>query len=267
MIKIKEYFKKYLIGDVAHMFKISPGLIRHYEKIGLINSLKEDINNYRHYNIDLIEQISNIVMLRSLELSLDEINQIQSTCNHDIDQSINILENHIEINNQKILYLRKISQKTKKLINDFQKIKINKNKIEIRKSPKLICISLSNILDIEELARNHSKLISKNLFPRISFFLKKEKLMDHSIDFDAYSQFGICVEYNKTLKSEGIILPGRDCAYSIFIGKGFENIGKKYKEMLDWIYENNYYPYDDAMELGFLCIGDNYIIEIYIPIK
>lgn len=62
------------IGDVAKMFHLSVGLLRYYEKIGLL--LPEYVDKetgYRYYNVRQFESLNTIRYLRVLDMPLEQI--------------------------------------------------------------------------------------------------------------------------------------------------------------------------------------------------
>ena len=66
--------KLFPIGEVAKLYAISVGNLRHYEKIGLL--MPEYVNpesGYRYYSVKQFECLNTIRYLRSLVLSLDTI--------------------------------------------------------------------------------------------------------------------------------------------------------------------------------------------------
>ena len=62
------------IGDVAKMFHLSVGSLRHYEKIGLLKPEYTDKETgYRYYGMQQFEVLTMIRFLRVLDMPLDEI--------------------------------------------------------------------------------------------------------------------------------------------------------------------------------------------------
>ena len=64
------------IGDLAKELSVSTKTLRHYEKIGILPQADRSENGYRTYSRDAERTARFIVMLRRLELSLDEIRQL-----------------------------------------------------------------------------------------------------------------------------------------------------------------------------------------------
>lgn len=64
------------IGDLAKELSVSTKTLRHYEKIGILPQADRSENGYRTYSRDAERTARFIVMLRRLELSLDDIRQL-----------------------------------------------------------------------------------------------------------------------------------------------------------------------------------------------
>jgi len=62
------------IGEVAKMYHLSVGTLRHYEQAGLLKPEYTDPDTgYRYYSVRQFERLTNIRYLRALGLPLDEI--------------------------------------------------------------------------------------------------------------------------------------------------------------------------------------------------
>lgn len=77
----KELFQ---IGDVAKMYQLSVGTLRHYEQIGLLRPEKVDPKTgYRYYSVRQFELLNNIRYLRALGMPLEKITAYMQ--NRDVD--------------------------------------------------------------------------------------------------------------------------------------------------------------------------------------
>ena len=62
------------IGEVARLFHISVGTLRHYEKLGLLRPEYVDPDSgYRYYSTSQFEHLNTIRYLRALDMPLDRI--------------------------------------------------------------------------------------------------------------------------------------------------------------------------------------------------
>lgn len=69
------------IGELAEKFNISTRTLRYYEEEGLIDSVRLGDSRYRYYNSDTIKKLEQILLLRELDLTINDIKKIFSTKN------------------------------------------------------------------------------------------------------------------------------------------------------------------------------------------
>lgn len=64
------------IGELATVFHVTPGTIRHYESLGLLKpSFVDPETNYRFYEFSRLEVLHTIRYLRSLGMTLEAIGE------------------------------------------------------------------------------------------------------------------------------------------------------------------------------------------------
>lgn len=68
--------KMLTISEVSRGFNVTPRMLRHYEKIGLLPSNRIDDYAYRVYDEDAVRRLQCIIVLRKLRISLKEISSI-----------------------------------------------------------------------------------------------------------------------------------------------------------------------------------------------
>ena len=72
----KENRELFPIGEVAKMFRVSVGTLRHYEKIGLLApEFVAPDTGYRYYSTRQLECLNTIRYLRVLEMPLEQIRE------------------------------------------------------------------------------------------------------------------------------------------------------------------------------------------------
>lgn len=102
--------KLFRISDVAKMFQVSAGTLRHYEQAGLLRPEHTDPETgYRYYSVRQFEVLNTIRYLRALDLPLDEIAEFLH--NRDIDVIEEKLEKQKELINRKKRELEIIERK------------------------------------------------------------------------------------------------------------------------------------------------------------
>lgn len=76
------------VGQFAKLAQVSARTLRYYESIGLIEPASRSENNYRYYNQELLQQIDRIRDLQSLGFSLEEVKDVLSFSNSDLNQRL-----------------------------------------------------------------------------------------------------------------------------------------------------------------------------------
>lgn len=109
-----EYMK---ISEVSKKYAISTRMLRHYEKVGLIESMHREDYAYRIYDECAIRRLQQIVILRKLQIPLK---QIQIILDGDISQAIDILEKHIEEMDSSISVMQRMRQALLSLVEQLQ---------------------------------------------------------------------------------------------------------------------------------------------------
>lgn len=76
--------KLFSIGDVAGLFNLSTGTLRHYETLGLITPEYTDPDTgYRYYSVRQFEPLNTVRYLRMLDMPLGSIGDFLQ--NRDVD--------------------------------------------------------------------------------------------------------------------------------------------------------------------------------------
>lgn len=75
------------IGEVARLFNLSVGTLRHYEQMGLLDPAHIDsASGYRHYGSRQLSTLNTISHLRVLDLPLAQIREFVTTRDVDLMQ-------------------------------------------------------------------------------------------------------------------------------------------------------------------------------------
>src|SRR5699024_7628866 len=212
------------------------------------------------------DQLRHIILLRSLELSLDEISSSQNSFDDNLDDVLHISQNNHKQIKEKIKYFERVNEKTDLLIDEFERYKNSSKTIKIKRSPDMQFASSSEVLNLKELTKNfHSALNEHDSIPKSAFIIKKESLLKEDFDSSSYIQFGVLIENETEAMHDAPVIKSKTCAYSMYSGS-LNDMRDKYRDMLNWIEENEYVIADDAIEVCNFSVGDHYFFEIYIPV-
>ena len=92
---------EYTIKKLAEMAGISTRTLRYYDEIGLLKPCRVNSSGYRIYGVKEVDILQHILLYRSMDIKLDEIQNIISNPSFDICQSL--------IEHQKTLFLEEIN--------------------------------------------------------------------------------------------------------------------------------------------------------------
>ena len=80
------------ISQVSRQYQISTRMLRHYEKLGLIESTRRTDYAYRVYDADAVRRVRQIVVLRKLQSPLKKIQVIMEGSRED---AVRVLEDRL----------------------------------------------------------------------------------------------------------------------------------------------------------------------------
>lgn len=114
---------KMRIKDLAAQTGHTPETIRYYERIGLLDAPRREINNYRSYDDSHVQRLNFIKHCRSLDIGLDEIRSLILAMNSNntagaaaahklVQQHIDRVESKIRNLNELKNELRRLSDET-----------------------------------------------------------------------------------------------------------------------------------------------------------
>ncbi len=106
-----KYKNQYSIGEVSKICNISTKALRYYDKLGLITSERDNINNYRYYSKEAILAVPVIKYYKQMGFTLDEMRCFLEG-KFDVERSIyNTVKRSF---NSKIEHLQKIQEETQR---------------------------------------------------------------------------------------------------------------------------------------------------------
>ena len=63
----------YTVNKVSQLTDVTIKTLHYYQKIGLLIPTKIGVNNYRYYSVDDIKRLQEILVYRTMNFSLNEI--------------------------------------------------------------------------------------------------------------------------------------------------------------------------------------------------
>lgn len=270
----KELFQ---IGEIARLFHISVGTLRHYEKIGLLQPEYIDIHTgYRYYSTQQFECLNTIRYLRVLDTPLEQISVFLN--NKNIDSIRQVLENQkLEISkkmNELEIIEKKIDNRLLQLesavASEFDIIKIvnipTKRIVWIRNS-----LSIKNHLDLEFSIRQLELHQNKALvfLGKVGVGISKEHLENG--EYETYDRVFLILDEEDTYNGEITEIPENTSVVIRYCGS-HKDAPKQYAKLVKYICENGFEVAGFSSEITMIDYAytndiDKFVTEIQIPIK
>lgn len=268
-----ELFK---IGDVARMYDISVGTLRHYEQAGLLKpEYVDSATGYRYYSVYQLEKLTNIRYLRALGLPLPEIAAYIN--DRDIGVIRQKLQSQKELTRRKrrelMLIERKIDHRIEQ-IDDALHSRLNE--LRLMQLPPCRLAALRGRLKWDSyvsLERSIRQLEAHQKMPltfegKVGVGISREHLMGGK--FDRYDVVFIILDEEDSYEGNVVRDPGGLHLCIRFRGSHID-APAHYEKMMAFLRENAMTPAGDSREIALI---DNsiaadpalYVTEIRIPV-
>lgn len=269
----KELFR---IGDVAKMFHLSVGTLRHYEQSGLLMPEYTDPETgYRYYSIRQFEMLTAIRYLRALDMPLDEISEFLK--NRDTDVIVEKLKTQKEIIAAKREELSVIDRKIDNRIRQIEDARNSEiDKISIVKLPEYRDVIVRDTLSwnsylflepsIRQIERNQRVPIS--FLGKVGVGVSRENLI--SGKFESYDLVFLTLDREDEYDGETVTTPAGTYVRVRFNGSHGKS-PQYYKKVIDFIHKEELTICGFSREVtlidnGFTNDEKQFVTEISVPI-
>lgn len=271
-----ELFK---IGEIAKMFHLSVGTLRHYEKNGLIKPDYIDENSgYRYYSTQQFEVLNTIRYLRTLDMPLEKIKEFL------LNRNITSIQKMLEIQKVKVIEKQKELKRIEKKINNRLKylddaLNSEFDKIIINEIPEKKVVWLKNNLEIKTYIDNNFETSIRKLeqnqeetavfLGKIGLGISKEKLLQKN--YKSYDRIFLILDDEDNYNGKIELIPKETNITIRFCGI-HKDAQKYYKKLSDYIEENGLEIIGFSKEISMIDYGitndtSKFVTEIQIPIK
>ena len=269
--------KLFLIGEVAKMFHISMGTLRHYEQAGLLTPEYTDPDTrYRYYGTRQFELLNTIRYLRVLDFPLAQIKTFLDNRDTDVIEEKLVHQKEVIARKQKELELisRKIDHRLEQLrdamnsrLDVIQTVEIPESRVVwLRDSlhPKTY-LDLEN--SIRKLVENQKE--SLVFMGKIGIGISKEQLSQKS--FQDYDRIFLLLDQEDRYDGETETFPRQTCVIIRFCGSHRE-APAYYQKLLAYIEEKKLCITGFSRETTLIDYGitnntDKFVTEIQIPVN
>ena len=269
--------KLFQIGDVARMFHISTGSLRHYEQAGLLKPEYIDQDTgYRYYSVRQFEILNTIRYLRALDMPLEQIDDFLK--NRDIDVIEDKLMKQKELVARKQRELAIIEQKIEHRLDQLRDAMNSElDVIQLKKvsSCRIVWLKDSlrpkSYLDLEYAIRRleENQTESVVFLGKVGVGISKENLLAGR--FDQYDSVFLVLDAEDSYKGTVEQHPEELCVSMCFCGSHKE-AGAHYEKMMEYIEKHKMEVTGFTREITMIDYGitnntDKFVTEILIPIK
>ncbi len=264
------------IGEVAKLFHISVGSLRHYEAEGvLVPEYIDKETGYRYYSTRQFEVLNTILYLRVLDMPLTQIADFIK--NKDVDVMEEKLKRQKEIVHEKLHQLQIIERKIDNRLNrlyearSFELDKINIIKTRAQRMARLNdSVKIKSHLDLE----NSIRLLERKQNQTVVFLgkvgvgISKEHL--NAEEYGQYDFIFLMLDDEDDFSGSVEVIPPEECVAVGFRGS-HERAAEQYKRLKSFIDKNNFLIAGDSREITIIDYGmtldkEKYVTEIQIPV-
>lgn len=265
---------KFLIGELAKLFKISTDTLRYYDKMDILKPEYDKNNEYRYYTVRNFFKLSRILFFKSLDISLSEINQYMKNKNR--NNLLILLKKKNDEVDLKMNRLLNLKHKIEAKLEVLESIDKEIDQVKIKKIPKRIgtfldMIDANNDVEIKQAFKKNEKYLQISSWlieGQIYTSLSKENIANGI--FNKFRYFIEIISTDDELCKQIEYIPEHEYACVVFIGP-YRDMEKYYQMLTKWINDNGYMITGDSIEKNivdydFSDLEDEYVSEIQIPV-
>ena len=265
------------IGDMAEMFHLSVGSLRHYEKQGLLKPEYTDPETgYRYYSLRQMEVLTTIRFLRTLDMPLEEIRDFVT--NRDTSKILTMLKEQKEAVLRKQEELKRIEKRISQQIETIESaVEAKTGVISIKEvSSQRVAwvrgkITPRYYFDLETSIRRLEKEQPNGMvwLGKVGLGIAQEKLTARQ--FKEYDRVFLLLDEEEKYLGETEIWPESKCVCMKFQGS-HKDAAQHYGKMLDFIEENQMNISGFSREITLIDEGitqnpRDFVTEIQIPVQ
>lgn len=265
------------IGEVARLFNLSVGTLRHYEQLGLLEPARIDpVSGYRYYGSRQLSTLNTISHLRVLDLPLAQIREFVTT--RDVDLMQRQLAQQQELIERKRRELERVSCKIDSrlaLLHDALNTELDA--ICAIDAPELRCAVLRERVNptdayalewqIRQLQKGQHETFV--FLGNLGVGIAPERLA--AGDFDGYDEVFLLLDDTDDYLGDVEVRPAARCLTVSFRGT-HRQAAPRYERLLDYMHEHGQSPAGPSREIALIddIISDDpgaYVTRIAIPVR
>lgn len=265
------------IGEVSKLFHISIGILRHYDKIGLLQPEYTDPDTgYRYYSTRQFECLNTIRYLRALDMPLDDISLFLK--NREIGSIRGLLlkqKEEVARRQQELAVIQRkidnrLNQMEDALASELERITVER-KPERRVAVLKKSLTPTSYLDLEfsirELEQSEENTVT--FLGKVGVGLSERALKEKR--FQPYEMVFLILDEEDCFRGNTVVLPEEQCVTLRFQG-GHEQAARYYDRLMQYIEECHYEITGFSKEITMIDYGltndvSKFVTEIQIPVR
>lgn len=273
----REKSELFRIGEVARLFRLSQGTLRHYERLGLLRPEYVDRETgYRYYSTRQFESLNTIRYLRTLDMPLEEI--LGFLRNRDVDKITAMLLRQKAAVEEKERQLQIVRRKIENRLTQLADARTAVlDKVEVKSAPEMRIawirrdMALSSYLDLEHSIRalEAGQESTAVFLGKVGVGISAGSLARGA--FDRYEMVFLRLDEEDTYTGRAETVPASDCVTVRFCGE-HADAPRYYRIMMDYIRAHALTVTGFSREITMIDYGltdntDEFVTEIQIPVK
>lgn len=264
------------IGDMAKLFHLSVGTLRHYEKLGLLTPEYIDPETgYRYYSTGQFESLNTIRYLRVLDTPLEQIADFLK--NRDVEQIQALLRQQKEAVVRKRRELESIEKKIDRRLRQLEDavasqldtirfVTYSARRITWLHDPLSVHSYLDLEVPIRQLESNQKDTLV--FLGKVGVGITREHLIDQ--EYQTYDMVFMLLDPEDQFEGEAAVIPEETCVTLRFCGS-HGDAPAQYRKLADFIEKHDLEITGFSKEITMIDYDitqdrDRFVTEIQIPI-
>lgn len=245
------------IGEVSKYQNISKQTLIFYDKIGLFKPYYINPNNgYRYYSAEQLDYLDTILIMKTIGFSLEEIKHYMKTYN--IDNSISLLKNQLNVINKKINELSLIKSRLQHRCEHVEKAFQYKNmepQITYIEDTYILLHDVHSPYSMSDISIATKKCYAQAFKEQIPIFFQcgVSVPLDHIIEKRYTEATKAFVTTDNMDNIKNITKLPQGLTISMYHFGNYQSIGKVYQQLIDYCKIHNYNIISPSYEF---CIND-----------
>lgn len=270
---LKEMNRLFTIGQFAALHEINKKTLMWYDEIGLLKPACIKENGYRYYSYQQSSTLETILMLRELNVSLEEIKQFME--NRTIDRFYDLLGEKIRELDQTISHLKSIRKILTNHQQDMETLgSLDLSAICLVQKPAryLVAVQVETEKSFEQEIEQVIAETKKHQLRRLHDASYGSMIpVEHLLQGRFYEYTALYIELPEPASAKGLHLQPAGTYLRAFCRGSWDQIPDRYKEILAYAKKQGWslqgYAYETGINELIIDRMEDYITRIEIPVN